>query len=332
MSEETGDWEDDDDSTEDADDSEAPPYPRSPESPSAVPTQRKSLTTPISNLPRVPQQALPAKSSTEPSSLGSPTRRPLSPARNQERIETVSFTPRSRLRRIQPPQSYTPNPSPTAPSHDSHASTAQKTGVYQRHPFPHSLSSPQILAVPAPASPQTGGPTAIDMTPPRPRDSRPGHHRRHSSRRVSANSTMQSPAEILLSAGRGLGIAAGLSEVDEDSTVTLRNAPHHADVRQQPEVQGRPGSSLHPYVTTFTSPIGEFCFLMVYHSSLTCECRSCGYTPKGRVPPDNVTVATGSLLFSHYSLRRPSRLLVAIWICLLDLYLHFLAKSSNGSV
>ncbi|TCD61733.1 hypothetical protein EIP91_008000 [Steccherinum ochraceum] len=95
-----------------------------------------------------------------------------------------------------------PNPHPQAQEHSD-------TGIHQRHPFPHSASSPQIpvasipTPTPTPTTPQTlvATPT-IDMTPPR-RHQR----RRHSSRRVSVSASA-TPAEVL---GRGLGLGFGVN-------------------------------------------------------------------------------------------------------------------------
>lgn len=267
MSDATGEWETDTESGEGGDNQletgkyrgsvDSPPYPGSPGSPPA-PSQRKSVSAPVPTSPLRPQETQGHKSGTEPGSLGSPTRRPTSPTRNSERIETVTFGHRTHLRRVQlPPQPQIPPPSPP-----TDAPPVQRSGMHQRHPFTHSASSPQILTPPAPAqTTQHHHPpmTPADASPPPTR--RPGQqqHRRHSSRRVSAASMMQSPAEILQGAGMGVGLGVSVPEVDEASTVTLRELPVvGASGRSENRGHQRTSSNLHPYVMTFTSPIGEF--------------------------------------------------------------------------
>lgn len=156
--------------------------------------------------------------------------------------------------------------------------TEQNSTTYQRHTFPHSLSSPQIFPVPPPSSPiNTTPPTPIQLTPPHshaldsqqqqqqlvnhvsipmPTSSRPGHHRRRSSRRVSvAADALQTPAEHRRGSvrlGLGVGTMGNNQHYNESiqTSVTRVNRPSRLSDR---ELQA--SSNLHPYVMTFTSPI-----------------------------------------------------------------------------
>ncbi|CAL1711663.1 unnamed protein product [Somion occarium] len=112
--------------------------------------------------------------------------------------------------------------------------------AYQRHPFPHSLSSPHIFSPP-------GSPQQIRIpTPQSPQRASYKHH----SRRVSAMSTPDGASDATV----GLGI--GTPQFDDRGQQGTAARPRPLSQGPPSSVTVRPPSmNLHPYVMTFTSPI-----------------------------------------------------------------------------
>ncbi|KAK7691931.1 hypothetical protein QCA50_005336 [Cerrena zonata] len=116
--------------------------------------------------------------------------------------------------------------------------------AYQRHPFPHSQSSPQILSPPnSPAKPRAPMPQRRSY--------------RHYTRRVSSVlPTVEVPESELAAAGVGLGIGTpsfddrGPLQQGSDTQLRMVISAGQSSVTVRP-----PSTNLHPYVMTFTSPI-----------------------------------------------------------------------------
>ncbi|KAI0785750.1 hypothetical protein C8Q75DRAFT_308037 [Abortiporus biennis] len=124
--------------------------------------------------------------------------------------------------------------------------------IYQRHPFPHSASSPQILTSP-PLSPTT--PTLlsasqhvrIPMLPQSPRSNRPNHKRRVS---------MMNSVVTVTPTNVGLGFSGDDCAPRYDDALSVQDGSSNLTRVNTPRIPGLRGSStLHPYVMTFTSPI-----------------------------------------------------------------------------
>lgn len=114
--------------------------------------------------------------------------------------------------------------------------------AYQRQPFPHSLSSPQIM--------------------PPPLSSIPARVARHSSRRSGTP-----PADLHRHSQQVQGLGIGMSPSSSSTLAPKRqdvsvNTGHDHDPLygvgggRSSNRHSRQSSSLHPYVMTFTSPIG----------------------------------------------------------------------------
>lgn len=132
--------------------------------------------------------------------------------------------------------------------------------TYQRQPFPHSVSSPQILQPPP-------------ISPPLPASPPPPRARMHSRRR----SGLMGAGELhRYSQGQNEQSLPGLGLAMQSSTSTLGKRPGDITVSTHYVLNGqnhdptfgapsrsshrpppRQPSNLHPYVMTFTSPIGE---------------------------------------------------------------------------